>query len=196
MDIHGMIWKKFNIMRDDYVPFRGWKAGDRDTLAELFNDLGFKSGAEVGVQGGCYSQLLCQKIPGLKLKSVDPWTPYKGIREGKQNRLYASTVETLTPYGVEIIKKKSMDAVVDVPDVSLDFVYIDGLHDFNNVMMDIIHWARKVRVGGIIACHDYVTGYQVGVIHAVLAYTGAHNIGMVYLTNDKVNQSVFWVKDR
>ena len=196
MDIHGMIWKKFNIKRGDYIPFRTWSHLSRDDLAEFFNEAGFKTGAEIGVQGGCYSLMLCKKIPGLKLISIDPWVPYGRVRQSKQDGLYKSTVNTLTPYGVRIIRKTSMDALSDVSDSSLDFVYIDGLHTFDAVMMDIIHWTKKIRIGGIIACHDYVTGWQVGIIPAVLTYTAAHSINLVYLTNDHSNPTVFWVRDK
>ena len=48
-----------------------------------------------------------------------------------------------------------MDAVEDFEDNSLDFVFIDGAHDFKNVAMDICEWAKKVRPGGIVYGHDY-----------------------------------------
>jgi predicted O-methyltransferase YrrM len=42
-----------------------------------------------------------------------------------------------------------------VPDSSLDFVYIDAGHDYNNVKCDLAAWAPKVRPGGIIVGDDY-----------------------------------------
>lgn len=194
MRIHRAIWRKFHIKNNDIPPFRGW-FGTRDTLAEFFNECGYKTGAEIGVQGGHYSAMLCQSIPGLKLKCVDPWTAYNRVSQEKQDILYQQTLDRLAPYGVEIIRKKSMDAVMDIPDGSLDFVYIDGLHTFDSVMMDIIHWARKVRFGGIVSGHDYIVGYQMGIIRAVDAYTHAHNIANVYLTLEQKNPSFFWVKE-
>ena len=49
-----------------------------------------------------------------------------------------------------------MDAVKTFEDNSLDFVYIDGNHDFLNVAQDIHYWFKKVRPGGILSGHDYV----------------------------------------
>ena len=51
-----------------------------------------------------------------------------------------------------------MEAVKDFEDGSLDFVYIDGNHDFLHATEDIWWWAKKVRNGGVIAGHDYWNG--------------------------------------
>lgn len=38
---------------------------------------------------------------------------------------------------------------------SLDFVFIDGSHDFGNVLNDIRSWAPKIKMGGTLAGHDF-----------------------------------------
>jgi hypothetical protein len=48
-----------------------------------------------------------------------------------------------------------MNALKLFPDNSLDFVYIDGNHDFLNIIQDIDGWKKKVRPGGILSGHDY-----------------------------------------
>jgi len=40
-------------------------------------------------------------------------------------------------------------------DNSIDFIYIDASHDYENVKNDLIHWYPKVKIGGVIAGHDY-----------------------------------------
>ncbi len=98
-------------------------------------------------------------------------------------------------FDVEFIRKGSLDAVKDIPDGSLDFVYIDEMHEFDPVMMDLIQWNPKVKRGGIIAGHDYSNVYfQFGVIQAVQAYTYAHNIHNWYVTDLDPHPSFFWVK--
>lgn len=191
--IHRMIWNKFHIHRYDILPFTGW-AGNRVSLAELFGELGYKLGVEVGVQRGIYSEILCQKVPGLKLKCVDPWSPYHAVNAHKQADIYAQAVERLKPYDAELVRKPSMEAVKDFKDGSLDFVYIDGRHEFDWVMMDLIAWAPKVRLGGIVSGHDYIVGYQMGIIPAVDVYTRSHSIANVYLTRDR-EPSFFWVQE-
>ena len=49
-----------------------------------------------------------------------------------------------------------MDAVKKFKDESLDFVYIDGAHDYKNVYKDLKAWSKKVKKGGIVAGDDYV----------------------------------------
>ncbi len=184
----------FRIKRGDFPPYRSWSENiTRLQLPDLFKQLGYTRGAEIGVASGKFSELLCQGIPGLKLMSVDPWTRYERTSQKLCDWRYAHAVRALTPYGVEIKRMASVDAAKEVPDGSLDFVYIDGNHDFDHVMMDIISWAPKVRVGGVVSGHDYYHFYRGGIIRAVDAYTLAHGITAVYLTNEK-ESSWMWVK--
>ena len=53
---------------------------------------------------------------------------------------------------------------------SVDFVYLDGDHQYEPVKSEIEAWYPKVRVGGILAGHDYVERSHIeefGVIPAV-----------------------------
>jgi len=195
MNVNAFLRRRFRVGRGDTLPFKTHRCS-RDILAQTFNELGYKTGAEIGVQKGDYSLVLCTSIPGLHLKCVDSWEPYTPrISQGRQDLYLARTAARLAPYDVEIIKKTSMDAVRDVPDASLDFVYIDAMHEFDYVIMDLVEWSKKVRAGGIVSGHDYSNvHYQYGVIPAVLAYTGAHNIYQWYVTRDDVDPSYFWVK--
>lgn len=51
-------------------------------------------------------------------------------------------------------------------DKSLDFVFIDGSHNYEDVINDIKAWLPKIKEGGILAGHDY-TSYFPDVIKAV-----------------------------
>lgn len=129
---------------------------NRTILADVFNELGFTHGAEIGVAEGYYSKVLCDTIPGLTLYCVDCYATYPGYEEyANPEALYLDAQHRLKPYNCIFIKKMSMDAVADVADNSLDFVFIDGAHDFKNVACDICEWSKKVRVGGIVFGHDY-----------------------------------------
>jgi hypothetical protein len=194
--IHRQIWRKFHIKRGDNPPFFAWD-GHRDLLGDLFCELGYKVGAEVGVQRGAFSKILLEKNPGLHLKCIDPWGAYFYYTQTsaeKGQHIFDEAKKNLAGYDVEFIQKTSMDAVKEVPDGSLDFVYIDGLHDFDNVMLDLIHWTPKVRMGGIVSGHDYCTGYMVGTIAAVDTYTRQHNVGIYYCTRER-EPSFFWLKE-
>ena len=197
MDANRHIQQKFRVKGEESPPFTGWLASNRSHIAELFNELGYKVGAEIGVQAGRNAYVLFQKNPNLKLFCVDPWVPWDGGRptQHKQNMFFYQAKRRLTGCNVVFIRKTSMEALSEISDGSLDFVYIDGQHDFDNVMMDIIEWSKKVRTGGIISGHDYYQGPSVGVIPAVRAYVEGHGINEWYMTNEYVEKpSFFWVK--
>ena len=195
MGINRHICKKFHVKGPGPVPFVGWMESNREHIAELFCELGYKVGAEIGVKRGEYSEVLLRNNPGLKMYCVDPWIPYA---RGKRNqdwcdRNFKKTQDLLAKYNVTYLRKNSMDALVDVPDGSLDFVYVDAMHDFDNVMMDLIGWGKKVKSGGMVAGHDYVNLHDCGVIPAVKAYTTGHTILQWFLTQDPL-PSYFWVQ--
>jgi predicted O-methyltransferase YrrM len=50
--------------------------------------------------------------------------------------------------------KPALDAAKKI-DKQLDFVYIDGLHDFKSVIDDIAAWYPLVRKGGVVGGHDF-----------------------------------------
>ena len=174
------ILDKFNLKYDDRtsMPIEIPDFG-REQLARLFNDLGYKVGAEIGVHRGGYSEILCKNNPGLKLYGIDPYKAYDQYNDQKQVDEYHEEARTkLAPYDYHFVEKFSSDAAADLADNSLDFVYIDGNHDYDNVTADITLWSEKVRPGGIISGHDYIRfrSEQHGVVAAVTAYAQAHNI--------------------
>lgn len=174
---------------------------NRFDIPSLFNDLGYKTGAEIGVRRGGFSLALCQSIPGLNLLCVDPWHVYNTTprlpSQKMQDANYEITKENLKSYNARLIKKLSMEAVGDVELESLDFVYIDGHHGYEYVKDDIEEWGKRVRPGGIISGDDYVIGEkEMGVVRAVDSYLEAHHIHNWFLTQGRRgrNSSYFWVK--
>lgn len=147
---------------------------NRIELAKYLADQGFKKGAEVGVFAGYYSEVLCKAMPGLDLTCVDIWG------WGKYQRAEEECIARLKPYNVKIIKEYSVEAAKKVEDASLDFVYIDGAHDYENAKADIEAWAPKVRVGGIIAgddFYDFPSG-KGGVMRAATEYTSHYHFNL------------------
>jgi len=67
---------------------------------------------------------------------------------------------------INVIKGFSADIAKTYDDNSLDFVFIDASHDYDNVKADILAWLPKVKKGGIIAGDDY-NSYWGGVVMAV-----------------------------
>jgi len=161
---------------------------NRAGLYEHFAALGFKVGAEIGVQRGRNAIAMMNIIPGLKLYLVDPYKDYDLSNRRYGEKTHAKfrnmTHKRMEGLDVVFIEKFSEDAARDVPDNSLDFVYIDGMHWYDFVMLDIILWSRKVREGGIISGHDYVNNRRlIGVMRAVDNYVESHGIKPLYITD-------------
>jgi hypothetical protein len=119
-------------------------------------------GAEIGTANGDNALSILQELPIKKLFLIDPYVPYVE-RERLASFLNATTEETeavarkqLSPFRQAVlIKKTSDDAVRDVDEI-LDFVYIDGCHDYQYVRNDIANYYPLVREGGVIGGHDYI----------------------------------------
>jgi hypothetical protein len=155
---------------------------NRQIMAETLAELGYTIGAEIGVAQGYHAEMLCKANPNLKLYGIDAWQGYPGYLDFRGSRLaqfYEEAKERLAPYRCELVRKFSMDAVKDWADSTLDFVYIDGAHDFKNVALDICEWSKKVRPGGIVYGHDFKrpTGNYINHVPDVVpAYCYAHGI--------------------
>lgn len=194
MNTLGYIIKKFNLDIRQPSPIEIPNYG-RFQMPELFNELGFKTGAEIGVEKGNYLEALCKGMPGAKLFGIDSWKIYKGYRDYGSRKtirdLGLIAKKRLKPYNCKLIKKYSMDALNDFADESLDFVYIDANHEFRYVAEDIVEWSKKVRSGGIIYGHDYMRSAikpnyaRNHVIYVVGAYTQAFNINPWFIIGTK-----------
>jgi hypothetical protein len=192
--INRFIRKKMKVA-GEVPPYVGYAPSSRETtLVEIFRDLDYKVGAEIGVQRAIFSRAMFETVPGLKLFLIDPWTPYRNApTQHRQNRHQMIARANVKEFNAEFLVKTSKEALDDIPDGSLDFVYIDGLHDFDSVMFDIIEWSKKVRKDGIVSGHDFFHYHGVGVVYAVEAYVRAHGISQWYITK-AYPSSWFWVK--
>ncbi len=162
----------------------------RDELPSFFKEMGFKFGAEIGTYKGEFTKEFCKT--GLEIATIDPWNAYDEANQERQNLIFKSAIELLTPYkNCRIIKKTSMEAVKGFADESLDFVYIDGNHEFRFIAEDLAEWTKKVRPGGVVSGDDYfytktTKGPQLWHVGYVLdAYINAYGIDNWYVIGRK-----------
>lgn len=166
----------------------------RDDLPDFFVEMGYKIGAEIGVDRGEFSEKFAKS--GLTIYCIDPWKMYEDYTDSrgqkKLDKIYEQTKHRLSLYpNAKIIRKTSVEALSDIPDDSLDFVYIDGNHQLKFVIEDLFEWSKKVKVGGIISGHDYIytnPRTQAGICHVIYAldaYTRAYKINDWYLLGTK-----------
>lgn len=173
----------------------------RTNLACLFGELGYRKGAEVGVFRGYYSKALSRYNPDATIYSVDPWEVYDEYREKhtpeSMEEAYQETQRRLAGTGCVILRLYSLEAADQFDDGELDFVYIDGNHEFVHVAQDIKAWSAKVRKGGIVSGHDWARFKRHPLCHVkdvVSAWARSHRISPWFVLQGKGNSSWFWVK--
>ena len=130
---------------------------NRSIMAKFLGDSNLKYGVEIGVAEGYHAKILLEA--GCDIYGVDCYRKYPGYEEYRDpESICKSMLEFLAPYGdrFKLIKEFSFDAAkrFDVGS-NLDFVYIDGGHDFLNVAQDIALWTPFVKHGGVVFGHDY-----------------------------------------
>lgn len=193
MDLADVLHQRFN-PRSDHIPPVRIKRFKRHDLSKLLAEFGLTKGVEVGVADGIHALDLCQTIPGIDFIGVDPYMKYHWKHSAEEHeRCFQEATEKLRPFSAKIIRATSMDAVRTIPDGSLDWVYIDGNHEFDFAMQDLIEWSKKVRTGGMVSGHDYYRFRGAGVVEAVDAYTHAHQIHEWYVC-DEHEVDFFWAK--
>ncbi len=175
----------------------------REDMYKMFADLGFKTGLETGIEKGKNAQTMYEIIPNLHLYGVDSykqhphasyayhaairnWNP-KSLNMWKQQCLKRMEGRNFT-----LLQNFTEDAVRDLKDNSLDFIYLDADHSYDFVMQDIILLGRKVKKGGIISGHDYFNDNDTSkrrakIIQAIDDYTNVHGIKF-YVTGENHNE--------
>ena len=135
----------------------------RDDIGNWLNQHGLTgSAAEIGCAYGGFARTVLSKWQGKRYYMVDPWVSqpadvYRERTEGIDFNQYYRDCSALANSDprVTLIRKFSTDAAVDIPALSLDFVFIDGNHAYAPVLADLDAWFPKVRVGGLMGLHDY-----------------------------------------
>jgi glycosyltransferase involved in cell wall biosynthesis len=116
---------------------------------------------EIGSFIGKSASILAQSKPAnCQLVCIDPWDDTKYSGRGRKLLAGRKAIdvfhENMASMGLspETIKSKSVDAVSNFQDNSIDLLYIDGCHTRRGVSQDIELYYPKVKDGGIILFHD------------------------------------------
>jgi predicted O-methyltransferase YrrM len=168
---------------------RGWSTDILPFYARMAKELGPKAEVvEVGVYQGRSLLFLAERLVvegklDARIFAVDPHDWEDGHRDA---RAFYTNWLTFGDHVMKMVRplRFTSDVSAAFGDESLDLVFIDGEHDYGSVMADVSAWLPTVKMGGILAGHDYGHPECLGVERAVRELFGGV----------KVEGTVWWVQ--
>jgi hypothetical protein len=129
---------------------------------------------EIGTWHGGFADALLQNPDVTKLYCVDP---YKHFKNGEFvascndltqeqyddlfHRVSSGLYSRFGQHRVVFLRELSIEAAKQFEDESIDYIYIDGNHEYSYVLSDLQTWWPKVKKGGCI-CGDDVISRNLG----------------------------------
>ena len=158
-----------NLFRNYYIGSHKDYVSD---ISPLIHCIGLQGndlvGLELGVSKSDSFMTILDNCPNIAtLYGVDNYQPFFNEHTGQY----------ITEFEVEMIKAESFNkhkfsehsnkikflqvtseqAAAQIPDESLDFIFIDADHSYDAVVCDLQMWYPKIKTGGLVAGHDYHT---------------------------------------
>jgi len=129
-------------------------------LVDLLKDKQELIGLEIGCYAGQNASYLLGNMKIKELHGVDPYLEYVdwngGLTCHPGDTAEQQANETLRSYSNFIKHRKTSDAAIeDFENEMFDFIFIDGLHTFDQVLKDCRNYYCKLKPGGIFSGHDY-----------------------------------------
>jgi hypothetical protein len=121
---------------------------------------------EVGTWQGGFTEAILSKSDVTKVYCVDPYKHFtnneypdgmNNLSQADFDALFNNVQTSLSSrFGqkVEFIRELSVEGSKQFEDETLDFVYIDGNHDYKYVLEDLNEWYPKVKKGGYLCGDD------------------------------------------
>ncbi len=168
---------------------------------------------EIGVFHGVTARNVCkllQKLHGNNFKYVglDLFEENLEIKDeiipnttfsNPLKKIYFSYIKKLNPYSLEavqeflkkyrnnisLIKGNSNDILKKIDMSKIDYVFLDGGHDYMTVKNDLKNCKDVVENGGTILCDDYDLSYAPGVKKAIDEFSSTNNLKCSIICNNR-----------
>lgn len=147
--------------------------------------------AEVGVARGYFSKSIVEICNPKKLFLIDLWED-ESISEYSEHALLVVKrlmADAIAKGQVEILRGWSWEILEQLPELSLDWAYIDAAHDYASVARDLEACRTRIKPDGFIAGHDYTAWSnngmsRFGVVEAVNGFCLKYGWEMCFLTHE------------
>lgn len=162
-------------MKNHWIGVDGWFDFPRlysEVVARFDNAVFVEIGSWKGKSTIYMAEEIHHSRKNIRLYCVDTWEGAKEQRERAEIRegtLFDTFLDNIEPVKSLItpLRMTSLQGARLFGDRSLDFIFIDASHEYEDVRDDLAAWFPKLKVGGIIAGHDYANRGQPGVKQAV-----------------------------
>ena len=123
---------------------------------------------EIGCLHGRSTAALVQaaKVYKADVTSVDPFYVTPGLKQQSSPEQWRKNLEAVGLKAPNLLAMES-HAAAQVYEKEIGFLFIDGNHDYEHVREDILDWAPKIKVEGVMAFHDMFMPHISGVAQAV-----------------------------
>jgi len=138
-------------IQEEWLPGKG--------IPELIKDIKNPIGIEIGTAEGITTEYLLNTREDLTLFGIDPYQIYTDW-DGKiinSPKTLVDFLKRVEPFGdrFNLIREKSDDVPDRFDDESVDFIFIDGEHTYNQLLKDCKNYYPKLKKGGFLFGHDY-----------------------------------------
>jgi hypothetical protein len=147
--------KIYDIIQDtdkNYAPYY-------DVIPGLIKSMGLKTGIEIGVFCGGHARKILDAGVDM-LAGIDPYIMYdpgmpRMDSQSDYDMLYNIVSSRLSARNYLPLRMTSNQALSMLEDDTYDFVFIDGLHTYEQLKWDLENYSKLIKSGGVVACHDY-----------------------------------------
>jgi len=158
---------RFLVENFNFVLLRGFPRHSTRFAKKYFKNKEITA-VEVGTYEGYNAKSILKELNIGRFYVIDPYENYSDYASSEPEtvmklvKAQKMAKRKLKKYLKKIvwIKKRSEDAIKDLPEV--DFIYIDGNHKYEYVKKDMENCFKKLKKGGILAGHDIASFHGVG----------------------------------
>jgi hypothetical protein len=132
--------------------------------SNILDGLEAKRIAEVGVWRGEFAEAILKACPAIQTYHlIDPWRNLSDWNkplnisnlEFEQVKAEALSRTEFAKERRVVLQGRTAEVIDQIPDGSLDFVYIDGDHTLRGVTIDLLKFWPKLREGGVLGGDDF-----------------------------------------
>jgi predicted O-methyltransferase YrrM len=115
---------------------------------------------EIGCDIGDTTQFLLDSNPTCVLTGIDPYVNYidwNGNNLNDREVVYEKFMDRLKGYSnrFHLFRQYSDEIAEKLEENNFDLIFIDGLHEYDQLTKDCANYYSKLKEGGIFSGHDY-----------------------------------------